>query len=109
MDRSGKHSRRKGVIMESVLVTNWEPVEKDDFYLSKAWGENGGKENVRRARKLQKEGNLFEAYIVPALSYVQYVQMDASQVFIDREGNEILSCESAIIGNKHETKWEYKY
>ncbi|GAI15739.1 unnamed protein product [marine sediment metagenome] len=92
-----------------IMVTDWEKVDKDDFYLTEEWEENGGKENVENARRLQQEGNLFEAYIVPAVSYAIYQQMDAGHIFIDEDGNEILSCESAIINNSHKHREEYSY
>lgn len=96
----------KGAAMETIIVTDWEEVQKDDFYLSKEWIENGGKDAIKAARKLQRKGNLFIAYEVPVKHYVLYQQMDAYQIFIDREGNRILECESAVIDNKHEQKFD---
>jgi len=87
-----------------ILVTDWEKVEKDDFYLTDDWK----KENDNtEARELQKEGKLYVAYIVNAVSYAIYTQMDADQVFIDNDGEVILHCESAVIGNNHEHREEY--
>lgn len=89
-----------------IVVTDWEAVEKDDFYLSKDWVENNP-ESVKQARKLQKEGKLFVAYIVSAVSYCIYKQMDSNQIFIDEDGNEIMHCETAIIGDEHQDRWAY--
>jgi hypothetical protein len=91
-----------------IMVTDWDAVEKDDFYLSKEWEENGGKENVRRARKLQKEGNLFIAYVVLAVHYCVFRQMDAHQIFIDKDGEEVLPCENVIIDDNHKHVEEYQ-
>jgi hypothetical protein len=88
-----------------VIVTNWEKVEKNDFYLSKDWAKENA-DGVKAARKLQKEGNLFVAYTVPAVNYCVYRQMDAFQIFIDEEGNEIMDCESAIIEDKQKEVWK---
>jgi len=89
------------------MVTDWERVDKDDFYLTKKWEKNGGKENIKEAKKLQQEGHLYIAYIVTALSYAIYAHMDASQIFINEEGDKVLQCESAIIGNNHTNRWEH--
>lgn len=94
---------------EMIMVSNWEKADKDDFYLSKEWYGNSGKENVLHAKQLQKEGKLYLAYIVPAVHYAIYFQMDAQQVFIDDEGNEMLNCEGVVIDNEHAKRWEYSY
>ncbi len=96
-------------MQDYIAVTDWEKVDKDDFYLSKYWEKKAGKGNIKQARKLQKEGNLFYAYIVPAVHYAIYTRMDAQGILIDSDGNEIVSCESAVIGNKHQEKWEVKF
>ena len=77
------------------------------FYLSDGWTEEAGKEEIAKARKLQKEGNLYLAYIVKALDYALFGQMDADQVFIDKSFDVILRCEGALIDNKHSHKIEY--
>ena len=92
-----------------ILVTNWEKVEKDDFYLTDDWTEEAGKGTIAEARKLQKEGNLYLAYIVKALNYAVCSQMDADQVFIDRDDNVILYCKSHIIDTKHSHRVEYDW
>lgn len=84
----------------TILVSDWEKVEKDDFYFSREWEVK--EDNVKQARKLQKENNLFIAYLVDAVSYAIYSQMDAQQVLIDRDANIVLHCESAVIGNSHQ-------
>jgi len=92
-----------------ILVTNWEKVEDDSFYLTDKWIENGDKEAIEKARELQKESSLYEAYIVDAKNYAIYSQMDADQVFIDSDDNIILHCESAVINNNHEHRIEADY
>ena len=93
---------------ELILVSNWEEVDKDDFYLSKDW-EKQEPEQIIIARELQKENNLFVAYIVKATNYAIYKQMDASQVFINEDSDVILNCENEIINSDYEHRIEYKY
>ena len=95
----------EGIGHDIIVVTNWERVSPDDFYLSREWEESSGYA-VYGLKARAKRGELYIAYEVPAKSYALYVQMDASQIIIDREGNHVLSCESAVIGNEHKTKWE---
>lgn len=93
-----------------ILVTNWDKVDTDDFYLSDEWVKStGDKDAVEEARKLQKEGALYEAYIVTALNYAIYYQMDADKVFVNEDMEVILHCESAVIGNSHDKRVEYTY
>ena len=90
-----------------ILVSNWEKVDKDDFYLSDNWkGEE--KEKKEEAKALQEKDNLYLAYIVIAKSYALYSQMDAEQVFINSDGDVILHFpgESVVIDNKHDYKIE---
>ena len=95
---------------EMILVTDWERVQDNDFYLSKDWGEHeGANDLVKQAIQLQKENNLYVAYIVPAVSYAIYTQMDAKQVFIDGDINVILECENSVISNNHQKRVEYSY
>lgn len=86
--------------MDRVIVTDFEKVELDNFYLSEEWEENKGRRT--ELRKMAKEGNLFIAYEVGAADYLTYRQMDARQLFINEDGDIMLSCESAVIGNEHE-------
>lgn len=92
-----------------ILVTDWEKVEKDDFYLNdKKWSKNEGVDDlVEKAVELQKEGKLYVAYIVNAVRYAVYTQVDANQVFIDSDGYVVLNCESAVIENNHKHREEY--
>ena len=83
-----------------VIVTNWEVVPKDDFYLSDKWIDAGGQEAICAARKLAVLEKLFKAYIVPATWMCVYSQMDSSQVYVDRDCCVVLHCESAVIDNK---------
>ena len=95
---------------DMILVTNWDKVDKGDFYLTDEWlSLIGSKSRQRELKRMAREGTLYEAYVVPALSYAIYGQMDAHQVFIDDNGDEQLSCESAVIGNDHHERWEYSY
>ena len=91
-----------------IVVTNWEEVEKDDFYLTKDWEKEVGKENIKRAKALQKEGGLYIAYIVNAKDYCIYGQMDSDQIFIDDKQNEILRCETQVIRTDFEDKFGYE-
>jgi hypothetical protein len=94
-----------------IVVTNHEPVDKEEFYLSNEWGKNayGRLDEVKQARKLQKEGKLYHAYVVRAKDYALYWQMDADEIFIDDNDDEVLRAESSVIGNEHSHKWEYEY
>lgn len=90
-----------------IIVTDWEKVDADDFYLTDEWAKSEDMERIEEARKLQKEGRLYFAYIVDAKNYAIYYQMDADCVYVDDDCNVMLSCESAIIGNSHEHREEY--
>lgn len=92
-------------IMDEIIVTDMEKVEPDDFYLSEDWQKRTGAD-LTELRKLAKDGKLFVAYRVPAKSYALYWQMDALQVFINEDKDEVMSCEGVVIGNKHAEKWE---
>lgn len=95
---------------EYILVTDWEKVDFDDFYLtSEDWAVNCNPDSLQQAKELQENDNLYIGYVVSAVHYAIYIQMDASQVFIDGDGNEIMSCEGAIIDNRHQSRFEYSY
>ena len=87
-----------------IIVTDWEEVEKDDFYLSKDWEKEVEREEIEIAKNYQKAGGLYIAYIVNARDYCIYGQMDSDQVFIDSEGNIILRCETQVINTNFEDK-----
>ncbi len=91
-----------------ILVTDFEKVEPDDYYISKD-NKNEPKEILKNARYLAKAGKLYVAYIVPAVNYAIYYQMDADSAYIDEDMNVILYAESAIIGNDHEKRIEYEF
>ena len=91
-----------------ILVSNWEKVDANDFYLSNKWAEREDKESVKKAKELQKEDNLYHAYIIDAKCYALFSQMDSDEVYIDRDGEIILKCGTAIIDNKHEFRTEYE-
>jgi len=88
-------------MQNEILVTDWEKVEADDFYLSEKWAKKEGVEEMLLARKLCQKGKLYIAYIVNAVEYAVFTQMDAQQVFIDGDCNILVYCESAIISNNH--------
>lgn len=93
-----------------ILVTDWDKVEADDFYLiDEKWAKQEGYDDIEKFREFQKEGNLYYGYIVDAVHYAIYKQMDADQVFIDRDGNVLMYCESAIISSPMEHAEEYDY
>lgn len=92
-----------------ILVSDWEKVDKDDFYLTDNWKENEDIDNIKRARKLQKENNLYIGYIVDAKQYAIYSQMDAEQVLINSDGDVIIHCESEVIDDKHKFVIDYEY
>lgn len=83
-----------------IIVTNWDKVGKDDFYLSDKWGEHEGVSDlVEEARKLQAKDGLYEAFIVGGVSYLVYRQMDADRVFVNDNCEVLLRCESSVINS----------
>ena len=88
----------------NILVTNWEEVEKDDFYLMNDWLKRIDKDGRRELKRLQKMGQLYKAYIVPAENFALYREMDALQVFIDKNFDIVLICEGAIIDTHFKSK-----
>lgn len=95
---------------EYVMVTNWEKVDADDFYLTdEGWAENLHPDNLKQAKAMQVDGQLYIGYIVPAVHYAIYKQMDARQIFINKDGEQQLSCEGVVIGNEHSHAEEYDY
>ncbi len=91
-----------------IIVTSWYEADVNDFCLSKDWlSEQGikGKE-ATATRKLAKDGKLYEAYLVNAVQYCVYSQMDAQYVLIDDDGSVIVEGEAAVIGNDFEDKLE---
>ena len=91
-----------------ILITNWEKVDKTDFYLTDKWKENEDIKNMKHARKLQKENDLYYAYIVDAVSYAVYREMEAEQVLINSDADIIIRCESNVIGNNYKHCEVYK-
>lgn len=93
-----------------VMVTDWDKVDADDFYLTdKQWAENLHPDNLRQAKAMQADGKLYIGYVVAAVNYVIYHQMDARQIFINEDGDEIMSCEGEVIGNSHKEHFEYSF
>lgn len=94
-----------------ILVSNWDEVEKDNFYLSNKWGKDsyGRLDEVKQGRKLQKEGELYYGYIVDAKNYAIYYQLDANEVLINGDGEVIIQGESQVIDNDHKHQEEYNY
>ena len=84
--------------MDMVIVTDFEKVELDDFYLSNEWGDE--KQRIK-LKEMVREGSLFVGYEVEAINYLIFSQMDACQVFISGDGEILLRCEVVAIGNEH--------
>ena len=93
-------------LTDYIIVTNWDKVDKHDFYLSKEWEPNCGKDTMRKARQLQREGKLCVAYRVAAVIFAIYSQMDADKIFINDEGEEIMSCETEVIDDDFYARWQ---
>jgi len=88
-----------------VIVSDFEKVPEDDFYLiDKNWAKNNPEEQ-QQCQKLAKEGNLYYGYEVSAQNYVIYKQMDSMMVLIDNDNNIIMFCESCVISNQHKSAW----
>lgn len=93
--------------MDMIIVTDWDKVDKDDFYLSNEWlDEIGTKCRQKELKKMARNEELFLAYEVAAVAYAIYSRMDASQIFIDGDGDIVLDCESVMIGNSYRKVWE---
>ncbi len=98
--------------MDYVLVTNHDKVDVEDFYLvDEAWLKDNcaGDATAESLRQAAKDGELFEAYIVSALRYCIYRQLDAHQVFINIDDEVVMHCKGAIIDSDKKDCWEYKY
>ena len=92
---------------DMIVVTDWDEVDEDDFYLSNEWlDEIGSKSRQKALKKMARDGGLFEAFEVSALSYVIYKQMDSRQVFINENSEVELICEGCVIGDTHKDRWE---
>lgn len=97
-----------------ILVTNWDTVDSDDWYLSdenkkNELKENGDTDQYTKALALQKEDKLYEAFIVGAVDYAIYYQMDSNKVFINRDWDIILEAGSSVISNEYKEAIEYEY
>jgi len=94
-----------------ILVSNYEEVENDDFYLEEEWlkEECKTKEEIKEIKEMQKEGKLYYGYIVSALTFALHNQMDAQQVIMDKDANVLIDCESQVIDNDFEFKEQYNY
>lgn len=100
------------MVDEFILVTNWEVVDKDDFYLTKEWLKNNQDKTNEEIKELLREVNnksVYYGYIVKAVDYAIYYQMDSQQVLINSNCEVLVECESSIIDNKHEYKELYEY
>lgn len=94
---------------DMLLVTNWEEVDPDDFYLTDDWlikCQGLTKNEARKLRKLAREKGLSIGYEVPATSFAIYVQMDAHQVLINDDGDVLVNCESEVIDTDFREKWK---
>jgi hypothetical protein len=95
-----------------IIVTNWEEVEADDFYLTDKWlMDNCGKtkKEAKELRQMARNKDLSIGYIVGAKNYCIYSQMDAQQVFINNDCDVLVDCEGCVIDNEHKHKEEYNY
>ena len=85
-----------------IIVTDYDKVDVDDFYLTdEQWIKDNSIDDIEELRELAKNGELYYGYEVDAENYAIYLQMDSGQVFIDDEDCVRMTCEGAIIGNKH--------
>lgn len=93
-----------------VVVTDWDVVKPDDDYLSDKWLTNStdDKSYGNKLRKQAKNKELFDAWVVGAQNYLVCIQMDAHHIIIDEDFNELVSCESDVIGNKHKQVARYE-
>lgn len=93
--------------MSNIVVTDWEEIEVDDFYLSDEWiSEIGSKENQKELKEMAENNKLFEAFLVDGSDFAVFIQMDAHKVFINEDKEIMLHCESAVIDNDFEEKWK---
>ncbi len=92
----------------NIIVTNWDEADVNDSCLSREYlsGQGIKGKDATTARKLAKEGNLYEAYLVNAVNYCLYSQMDAQYVLIDDDGNIVVNGEGSVIGNDFKDKLE---
>jgi len=93
----------------NVIVTDWEAVDEDDFYLQDDWGvkhHGMSKKTMAGLRRQAKNGKLFKAYRVAAVTYCVYREMDAQSLIINEDREELIEGEGAVIGNEHKDVWE---
>lgn len=96
-----------------IIVSNYEKADVDDFYLSDEWlgkEQDLTQEEAQKIRNEAKEGRLYEAYIVKALDFAIYWQMDAQKVIIGSDLDDVrVWCESSVIGTDFTYKQEYTF
>jgi len=92
-----------------IIVTDYEKVSSDNFYLTDEWLSHSSCCDMtpQQIRCMAEAGELFEAFVVSALAYGIYQQMDSQMMYIDADNNVIVRCESEIIGNRHESCEKY--
>ena len=76
---------------DKIIITNWDNVDKNDFYLSERWVDN--QKQRKKLRKMAKNNELYQGYLVYAVHYCIYHSADCLQVFIDEQWNVLLECE----------------
>ena len=91
-----------------ILTTDWEKVPINDFYLTDDWKEFN-EEQRKELIGLAENNDLYYGYIVGAIAYSIYTQMDSSQVLINSDMDILGHCESAIIDNDMKEVIEYNY
>jgi len=76
---------------DRIIMTDWDDVDKDNFYLSEKWVNNHKRR--KKLRKMAKNNLLYHAYVVFAVHYCIYHSADCLEVFIDGNFNVLLECE----------------
>lgn len=94
---------------ELILVTNFEKADYSHPLLADDWLKEQGKteEECIDIAQWSTHGILYEAYIVPAMNYCIYHELDAQEVIIDRKRNIISEGGTQIITNNYTHKYRY--
>ena len=77
---------------DKVIITNWEEVVINDFYLSNQW--NCDPQLRKKLMKMANDNELYVAYIAFAVHYCIFQAADCLEVFIDDNWNVLLECET---------------
>ena len=90
---------------DKIIITDWDCVDKEDFYLSEKWISK--QRHRKRLRRMAKNGRLYHAYLVYAVHYCIYHASDCLQVFIDDDWNVLLECEVVPVHFPYDNVREY--